>query len=180
MKAAGDQLELVSALLDISRLEAGRSPIERQEVQLQPLLDELISGTRELSKAKPLLHIMCQATPELHSLYTDRTKLKIVLKNLLSNAVKFTESGNITVTVTLEENGVAFCVADTGIGIAPEILPIIFDMFRQGDSSDTRRHTGVGLGLYIAQRIAEMLGGTITVNSQVGQGSVFRVWLPNG
>ena len=119
-----------------------------------------------------------RVSPGLPSLYTDRIKLKIILKNLLSNAIKFTPEGTITVEVFPHEEGVAFRVSDTGIGIAPEVLPVIFELFRQGDSSATRRYGGTGLGLYIVRQLLEVLGGTIAVDSERGRGSTFRVWLP--
>jgi signal transduction histidine kinase len=111
-------------------------------------------------------------------LYTDRTKLKIILKNLLSNAVKFTQEGSVMVEVCSQGNGVEFRVTDTGVGIAPEVKPVIFELFRQGDSSAARRYGGTGLGLYIVRQMIELLGGTVTVESEVGYGSTFRVWLP--
>jgi len=104
----------------------------------------------------------------------------VVLKNLLSNAVKFTKAGGITVVAREHGEGVEISVSDTGIGIAPEALALIFEPFRQVDSSTTRRYRGSGLGLHIVQRLLEVLGGTITVESELGQGSTFRVWLPTG
>ncbi|MCS6927485.1 MAG: ATP-binding protein, partial [Candidatus Binatia bacterium] len=102
----------------------------------------------------------------------------VVLKNLIGNAIKFTEKGTVSVNAYPSANGIEVCVSDTGIGIAPEALPIIFDPFRQVESALTRRHGGVGLGLYIVRRMLNLLGGTITVESQLGKGSTFRVWLP--
>ena len=111
---------------------------------------------------------------------TDRLKLKIVLKNLLSNALKFTRAGRVATTTQARDGGVEFCVSDTGNGIAPELLPHIFEMFRQGEQMLTRQERGVGLGLYIVRRMVELLGGTIAVESAVGKGSTFRVWVPMG
>ncbi len=114
-------------------------------------------------------------------MYTDRTKLQVVLKNLPNNTVKFTDEGSITLAACARDEGMEFCVTDTGIGIAPEIRSVMFDMFRQGDSSMTRRHEGVGLGLYIVQKLLEeLLGGTVSVESEVGRGSTFRVRVPSG
>jgi signal transduction histidine kinase len=127
---------------------------------------------------KPGVRLLWQAAPTLPVLHTDHTKLKIVLKNLLENAVKFTDAGTVTMEVQPREGGVEFAVADTGTGIAPEVQEVMFEMFRQGDNSMTRHYGGVGLGLYIVRRLLELLGGTVTVKSEVGQGSTFRVWLP--
>jgi signal transduction histidine kinase len=116
--------------------------------------------------------------PELPLIHTDPAKLKIILKNLVNNAIKFTERGNVTFTAESRLDGVEFGVADTGVGIAPEALSYVFEAFRQGDGSMTRRHGGVGLGLHLVQRFTELLEGTVTVESTMGVGSTFRVWLP--
>jgi protein-histidine pros-kinase len=110
--------------------------------------------------------------------YSDRTKLKIVLKNLLQNAAKFTDKGRITVDAYQRNNGVVIAISDTGIGIEPEMVPQIFEMFRQGDGSMTRRHGGLGLGLYVVRKLLDLIYGKIEVESTVGEGSTFRVWLP--
>jgi signal transduction histidine kinase len=102
----------------------------------------------------------------------------MVVRNLIRNAVKFTEQGTVTISACARDDGVEITVSDTGIGIAPEVLPTIFEPFRQGDGSNTRRYGGVGLGLYIVQRLMDLLGGKIAVESEVGKGSTFRVWLP--
>jgi signal transduction histidine kinase len=114
-----------------------------------------------------------------HPFLTDRTKLKVVIKNLITNAAKFTDRGSVTISAAAGDSGAVVTVTDTGIGIAPQARAIIFEPFRQVDSSITRRHGGVGLGLYIARRLVELLGGHIEVESEVGKGSVFRVWLPS-
>jgi signal transduction histidine kinase len=120
---------------------------------------------------------MWHVVPGLPLLYTDSGKLKVIIKNLLSNAVKFTSAGSVTVEARAQQGGVEVSVRDTGVGIAPEALLIIFEPFRQLDNSNTRRYSGSGLGLHIVKRLLEVLGGTITVESEVGQGSTFRVWL---
>lgn len=176
--SARELLELISATLDLSRLEAGRSPVAVTAVSLEGLIAEL---QQEMAQAptKPAVRVEWQVAPALPPLHADRSKLRVILKNLLSNALKFTEHGQVTVAVSAQDRGIALTVSDTGIGIAPETLPVIFKMFRQGDSSMTRRYGGLGLGLYIVQQTLALLGGTIMVESEVGRGSTFRVWLPD-
>jgi len=114
----------------------------------------------------------------LPAVRTDPVKLKVVLKNLIHNALKFTDVGLVTVEVTTTPGRIQFDVDDTGIGIAPELLGAIFEPFRQADSSSTRSYGGVGLGLYIVQRLLDLLGGGVSVESEVGRGSHFHVWIP--
>ena len=101
-----------------------------------------------------------------------------MLKNLISNAVKFTEEGGITIRTTVKDGGIEFSISDTGIGIPEDALPLIFEPFRQLDSSDSRRYGGTGLGLHIVKRLVELLGGTIAATSRINDGSTFQVWLP--
>jgi two-component system cell cycle sensor histidine kinase PleC len=177
-KATGRELELITTMLDVGRLEASRQPVEVREVQLHALLDEVATEIQELLQEKPRLTLTCRVARGLSDLRTDRVKLKVVLKNLLHNAIKFTEEGKVEVEAAGLDGRVEFRVSDTGIGIAPEVQPVLFEMFRQGESPLTSRYGGVGLGLYIVKRLSEMLGGRVTLESEVGQGSTFRVWVP--
>ncbi len=176
-KSARELLELIDATLNLSRLESGRVSLDPGDVRIPELFDSIESETRELF-SKPGLRSSWEVTPNLPILYTDGLKLKVVLKNLIGNAVKFTEDGSVSVHVRAAEGGVEFSVADTGRGIDTKHLALIFEPFRQLERSETRRYGGVGLGLYIVRRLVEMLRGTITVESEVGRGSVFRVWVP--
>jgi signal transduction histidine kinase len=170
--------DLVDATLDLSRLDAGRLPVELGAVDLGALLQALHVETRDLVRAKPALALVWRVAGALPAIHTDPAKLRIVLKNLLDNAVKFTERGSITLTAAPRLGGVEVTVADTGVGIAPDALAYVFEAFRQGDGSTTRRHDGVGLGLHLVQRYVAVLGGTLDVTSAPGEGSTFRVWLP--
>ena len=169
-------LDLINETLDLNRLEAGRLEIERSHVDLTDLLRVLEGETRDL-RDKPGVSYTWEASSSLRP-YTDPAKLKTLLRNLVSNAIKFTERGSVTVTAQPCKGGVEVSVSDTGIGIPADLRDIIFEPFRQVDSSMTRRYGGVGLGLYIARRLIDLLDGTITLESEVGRGSTFRVWLP--
>jgi signal transduction histidine kinase len=177
-KSARELLELINATLDLSRLEAGRMTLEVRETHVPDLIHEIDVETRPLQE-KPGFNFVCHVPPSLPPLHADPLKLKVVLKNLVVNALKFTDQGSVMIDVYCREGGVEFCVADTGIGMAPEALPIIFEPFRQADGFKTRRRGGVGLGLYIVRRLVDMMGGSISVDSELGRGSIFRVWVPN-
>jgi len=169
--------ELITATLDVSRLETGRLAIDLTDVSVADLMHEIDTEIHEL-RQKPGLDFSWDIPRDLPCLRTDPNKLKVVLKNLISNAVKFTEAGSVTVGVEGRDGHLEFRVTDTGIGIESKAQAVIFEPFRQADSSMTRRFGGVGLGLYIARRLLEMLGGTITVDSTPGRGSTFRVSVP--
>jgi PAS domain S-box-containing protein len=169
---------LVDATLDLSRLDAGKLPVDLGAVDVAAFTRQLEDATRDLLVAKPHLELRWHVSEPLPVVYTDPAKLTIVLKNLIGNAVKFTERGTITVSAAPRLRGVEFVVADTGPGIAEDALSYVFEAFRQGDASPTRRHDGVGLGLHLVKRLVTVLGGTVDVTSTLGAGSTFRVWLP--
>ncbi|MGE0682093.1 MAG: sensor histidine kinase [Candidatus Binatia bacterium] len=174
---ANELLELINAVLDLSRLEKGRLPIDIREVKVSELLAMLKEETLELQEQSSLSFVWWIAE-RLPSLHTDPGKLKMVLKNLIGNAVKFTERGSITVTAQSCEGGVEIRVTDTGIGIPPEALAYIFEPFRQVHDFSAEQHKGTGLGLHIVKRLLELLGGSVVVESEIGRGSTFCVWMP--
>jgi PAS domain S-box-containing protein len=167
-------LELISATLDMSRLESGQLPLDLREFELADVLRELDIETRELQR-KPGVSVEWHPLPPLPPLYSDPSKIKVVLKNLVGNAVKFTDAGAITVSVRPSTDGVEVCVHDTGVGIPDDLLPVIFEPFRQAADS---HHGGVGLGLYIVRRLLGELGGSVDVASTPGRGSTFSVRIP--
>ena len=170
-------LDLVSDGLNLNRLEAGRLVVEHTEVVIPELLQAIETetyGVRELSG----LRFTWPVDRDLPPLSSDPGKLKVVIKNLLNNAIKFTPTGEITVGAHSCEGGVEIYVTDTGIGIPVDQQSEIFDAFRQGSTANVRGLMGVGLGLHIVKRLLDLLGGTISVESEVGKGSTFRVQLP--
>lgn len=169
--------DLIHETLDLSRLEAGELHLDLEPVDPGDLLRELRQEARPI-RPRPGVTVTWNIPAHLPTLRTDPVKLKVVVKNLVDNAIKFTEAGTVTVAAAASDDGIEITVADTGPGISPAALPVIFEAFRQVDGSWTRRHGGVGLGLYIVRRMLEVLGGQITVESLVGQGSTFRVHMP--
>lgn len=175
-KNSWDLLELISSTLDLSRLQRGRLPLCLTETSLGRVLQEIQEETRA-QQDKPGVRVEWRVAADLPEIYTDPRKLKVVSKNLVLNALKFTDSGEVVVEARATGTGVECCVRDTGIGIAADALDDIFEPFRQVNGNG-RHSGGVGLGLYIARRFLEMLGGSITVESHPGRGSTFRVSVP--
>jgi PAS domain S-box-containing protein len=170
-------LELIDSILDVSRLDAGRPQVDVQEVDVADLFATIEAETQELRETRPDVRFTWRVAPEVPRLRTDRMKLKIVLKNLIANALKFTEQGSVRVEAEPRDGGVRIAVADTGRGIPPGALPIIFEPFRQAPGT-LKRHGGVGLGLYIVRRLLDLLQGTVEVESTAGRGATLTVWVP--
>lgn len=174
---AEDLLELMSASLDLSRLDNQGIPVTIEAIDVGGLVAEVVEDAQALVNGGDVV-VRAEIAVGLPTLVSDRQKLKMVLKNLLSNAAKFTSTGEIVVGARPDaEGGVDLFVRDTGAGIAPEFLPRVFEPFRQGGGAETKA-TGVGLGLYIVRRLVDILEGRISVESALGKGSSFHVWLP--
>ncbi len=172
-------LALINDILDITRIEAGRMPLNVTRFRLTDLIHEVMSELEPIIRRSNLA-VTTRAKATLPMVRTDRQKVKQIVLNLLSNALKFTPSGSVTISTTLDgRNGlVGIIVRDTGVGIPEESQGKIFEDFRQLDNSPTRGYGGTGLGLSICRRLAQMLGGSIEVTSRLGEGSVFTLRLP--
>jgi len=185
-QSAQSLLGILNDILDLSRIEARRLPIESIPFDLQHTLDQLDSLMGEAIRQKGLTFTLACAPDVPRGLVGDPLRLSQILTNLAGNALKFTEHGGIDVAVALadpltEERAVlAFSVRDSGIGMSEEQLARIFRPFTQADSSTSRRFGGTGLGLAICQRLVRMMGGSIGVDSRSGSGSTFRFTLPFG
>ncbi|NEO99531.1 MAG: response regulator [Symploca sp. SIO2E9] len=173
-------LALINDILDLAKIEAGKMELQIASVGVQRLCDSSLNLVRQQAYNKNI-ELSCELNESLGEIKVDERRMRQVLLNLLSNAVKFTPSGG-SVTLKIEgdsdQNILSFTVIDTGIGIAPENLDKLFQSFVQIDSSLSRRYAGTGLGLALARGIAEMHGGSVKVESEVGKGSRFSVMLP--
>ncbi|MBD8600714.1 response regulator [Pseudomonas sp. CFBP 8772] len=177
--AGNDLLNLINDILDISKVEAGKLDMRPENSSVSRLVEGLRMTFEPLAAEKKLEFSVEIQSGTPVSLYTDRQRLEQILKNLLSNAVKFTESGTVSLTVSRQPGeGVAFTVRDSGIGIAEEQQESIFEAFRQADGTTNRRYGGTGLGLSISRDLARLLGGSISVTSAPGQGSIFTLVMP--
>ncbi|MEH1867166.1 MAG: HAMP domain-containing sensor histidine kinase [Nostoc sp.] len=168
---------LVNDLQELSKAEAGYLPINIQRVNLRPLLESLVEKfTDQLLEDGPVLLLQCPSVLPLVLADIDRTEQ--VLVNLLGNAVRYTNEGSIIIRVGIEASQLSIAVVDTGIGIAPENLPHVFERFWRADQSRDRHSGGTGIGLTISYRLIELQGGQIQVESELGVGSTFRFFLP--
>jgi signal transduction histidine kinase/DNA-binding response OmpR family regulator len=176
-------LTLINDILDYSKIEAGRLDFERVEFDPATVVEDALIFVAEGAERKGV-ELFCDIDPRLPpALVGDPGRLRQVLLNLVSNAVKFTEKGEVGISVIVDREGdgrcdVRFAVSDTGIGIPEDVRERIFESFSQAEASTTRRFGGTGLGLAIARRLAELMGGTISLQSEVGRGSVFSVRIP--
>jgi PAS domain S-box-containing protein len=177
--SAEQLLTLINDILDLSKIESGRMEVHPVTLQLEALVDTCLRTVEPMIKSEHL-RLVKAIEADLPPLITDQDRLKQILVNLLSNAVKFTAEGSVTVTARSQDGVVALAVADTGIGIPADKLELIFEEFRQVDSSIARTYGGTGLGLPISRRLARLLGADLTVQSTVGVGSTFTVTIPLG
>lgn len=168
---------LIDDLLDLARIEAGRMHLTMRPVDVADVLERVRRMVAAQAAAKGLTLVFA-VEDGLPPAAADVNRLLQILLNLVGNAIKFTEQGGVTCTARVHDGGVEIRVEDTGIGISSEAMDQIFDEFHQGDSGTTRRYGGTGLGLAIAKRLVDMHSGRITVESELGVGSTFAVWLP--
>lgn len=182
-RAGRGLLAIVNDILDFSKIEAGQLPIERLSFRLRDEIDNSLALVADQARTKSLRLGASIADDVPASISTDPLRLRQVLVNLLANAVKFTNKGSVQLTVAMSPDvgrALRFAVADTGIGIAPDKLPLLFDRFSQADSSTTRQYGGTGLGLAISKHLVELMGGQMEVRSELGRGSTFIFTLAIG
>ena len=175
-------LAMINDTLDLAKIETGRVELHPEPVDVRLLAQEVVDAVQPLMR-KNGNRLKCDI-PDVGQMCVDTTKLRQILFNLLSNAAKFTRNGKVDLDVTRAgdkgDEWVRFRVHDTGIGIASNWQPQIFEAFVQADGSSTREHGGTGLGLSVAKLLCELMGGTIELESQPGSGTTFTVRLPSG
>ncbi|HEY3741459.1 MAG TPA: response regulator, partial [Bryobacteraceae bacterium] len=178
-RAGSSLLTLINDILDLSKIESGQFELEQVEFDLEEMIEETVDllGGRARAKGLELLYRLPPEVPT--SLVGDPARTRQVLINLMGNSIKFTETGQIVLAVALQEEesgsvALEFTVADTGIGIAADRLEAVFEDFAQADNSTAQKYGGTGLGLAISRRIAERMGGGLSAESKVGEGSTFR------
>jgi DNA-binding response OmpR family regulator/anti-sigma regulatory factor (Ser/Thr protein kinase) len=179
--AAQHLLSLINDILDLSKIEAGRMELFPENFEIKRLVEDVVATIHPLID-KNGNSLKVELSDNLGTMHTDLTKVRQSLFNLLSNASKFTEKGQISLKVdrhlTKKGDWITFLVKDTGIGMTPEQQNKLFQAFTQADASTTRKYGGTGLGLAITKRFCQMMGGDITVRSEIGEGSVFLIKLP--
>ena len=191
--AGGDLLSLINDVLDLSKVEAGRMELDLAPVSLSSVADDAERAFRHVGEEKGLAFTVVIDPRLPSSILSDAQRLGQVLKNLLSNAFKFAHQGGVTLSIGCAQaplalraaaasacaaSGVAFAVSDTGVGIAPDKLGLIFEAFQQADGTTSRKYGGTGLGLSISRELARLFGGELQVKSELGEGSRFSLYLP--
>jgi signal transduction histidine kinase len=177
-ETAGEFAEMVDDLLDLAKVEAGRVEISPAWFEMVDLFSAL-RGMFKPVLTNPAVNLVFEEPQDVPKLYTDDGKLSQILRNFISNALKFTMKGEVRVTARLEgDDRITFSVADSGVGIAPEFHSSIFEDFAQVRSPLQKRLRGTGLGLSLSKKLAELLGGSVGLESEPGKGSVFSVTIP--
>jgi PAS domain S-box-containing protein len=179
VRNARAQRQLIDDLLDISRIITGKLRLDVQPVELAPMIVAVVDGVRPAADARSI-HLRTALDSHTSPISGDPDRLRQIIWNLLTNAIKFTpEGGRVEVGLVRTDSHVEVTISDTGQGIAPEFLPHVFERFSQSDSSSTRRHGGLGLGLSIVRQLVELHGGTVTAESPgAGEGTTFKVIFP--
>ena len=177
--SSGDHLLLlINDILDLAKVESGQDNINPIDINVSDICNYCLTLVREQAYDRGL-QLTSQFDPTVHTCFADERRLKQILINLLSNAIKFTPTGTVSLLVTKQSQGIAFTIADTGIGIAADQIPQLFMPFSQLDSQLNRQYAGTGLGLALSRNLARLHSGDITVMSSVGEGSRFTLYLPN-
>jgi signal transduction histidine kinase len=170
-------LNLINDVLDISKIEAGQLALSISTFELRSSIEKMAALVLPMAQKKGI-DLILDISDGVETATTDQRRLEQIILNLLNNAVKFTDQGHVRISCRLEGERHDITVSDTGIGMPPEELTNLFQPFHQVDTGLARKHEGTGLGLSICKKLLEMMGGTIGVESELGQGSTFSVRFP--
>jgi signal transduction histidine kinase/CheY-like chemotaxis protein len=177
-------LQLINDILDYSKIEAGKMEVDISFSSLQDIIDKVDSMMRPFAEAKNLDFVLTKSPDVPDKIRTDPTRVEQCLINLVNNAIKFTDQGHVKVNTSVEtidsKEFVCIDVDDTGIGISPKAQHEIFDSFTQADQGTAKKIAGTGLGLAITKQLTELLGGTVRLASEQGEGSTFSILIPVG
>src|SRR3990167_4254735 len=177
IKSSKHLLNLINAILDLSKIEAGKIEFVLEDFDLYLLIDEIKMQSESLL-AKTANQLVVEADKSLGTMHADSVKLKQIIINLISNAGKFSEKSQVTLSVKKHNDFVEFKIMDKGIGISAKQMNKLFEAFSQADASITRKYGGAGLGLAITKKLTELMGGEVKVESEHGKGTTFTVTLP--
>jgi two-component system, NarL family, sensor histidine kinase BarA len=179
IQTSGEKLlNLINDILDLAKIEAGKMQVRLENFSVHDVCEGLLNMFRPLAEKKNI-DLRSQINPDVPVMHQDVTKLQQILQNLLSNAIKFTpEGGRVLLKAECEGSQMVLTVTDTGVGIAPEEQELVFEKFRQSGNPLTREHAGTGLGLSIVRELSILLGGDVSLKSELGRGSTFKVRLP--
>jgi len=170
-------LTLINDILDLSKIEAGKLEIALQTFSINSIIQNIKENLSSIAKEKEI-KIYLVLADNLPKIESDAEKVYQILQNVIDNAVKFTQKGSVTISTDVDEKQMVIKVVDTGIGVSQEELPYVFEEFRQADGSTSRQFEGTGLGLAIVHKLINRLGGKIEVQSELGKGSIFTIYLP--
>lgn len=171
--------ELISDILDMSKIEAGMMELRFEEINVREIAEEMMATNKPVAQtSKKYLDMQLEISPDVAIIVADRTRLRQIFHNLISNAIKFTERGAVRVAINKQDDHLLVAVQDTGIGIRQEDIPIVFERFRQIDGSLTRQAGGTGLGMPITKQLVELHGGRIWLESHLGEGTTFWFTIP--
>jgi signal transduction histidine kinase len=182
LEAAHDQILYLSGMINdlstLSRAERGKLSVEIEPINVVELINDLKQNYEPSARQKSL-NLLLQLDPSLSLLKTSKLYLREILQNFMTNAIKYTDSGEVTITAKPRDNGVLFEVSDTGIGISKTDKNKVFDKFYRSEDFRTRKYNGTGLGLYVTTKLARLLRGEISLESELNKGSTFSIYIPN-
>jgi signal transduction histidine kinase len=176
-KSAKHLLELINDILDLSKIEAGKVTLIREKFSMRELIDRVAQTATPLASEKGL-SLSVDFAPRKANIYSDKRRVEQILLNLVNNAIKFTAEGSVNIHGQIVDNRLQISVSDTGIGVEPDKMGILFETFRQIELTRSRKHEGTGLGLAICKKLVILLEGEIWAESEFGKGSTFTFSLP--